>query len=74
MKFLKLSHLRENSETYFSHLKFAISIGVSFIVRGIFFLVHGVCPFISVPASLNLSATKEKVETWNQYAESRKKS
>ena len=74
MKYFEWAHLRKNSETYFSHLKFSALIGASFIARGIFFLVHSVCPFISVPTSLNLSATKEKVEAWNQYAEFRKKS
>jgi hypothetical protein len=69
----RIKHLRENSESYFSHLKFAVSVGVSLIVRGVIFLVHGVCPLIRVPSSMNLETTKEKLETWHQHTESRRK-
>jgi len=66
-------HLNENNETYRSHLKFALTIGLNLIAAGIIFIVHGIFPFITVPAKLNLYAIKEKILSWYDYAEKRKR-
>ena len=68
-----MKHLRENNESYFSHLSFAVGVGVSLIVRAVFFIVHGVCPFIRIPTPLNLVATRAKLEEWSRYAARRKR-
>ena len=43
------NHLRENNETYFGHLKFACGVGLSLMIRGIMFLLHGLFPVVDVP-------------------------
>jgi hypothetical protein len=66
-----MSHLRENNETYFSHLKFAGWVGLSLILRGVIFLVHGILPIIRVPKIFNLEATVEKMSEWEEYTRKR---
>ena len=68
-----MKHLRENNETYFSHLMFAVSVGLSLISRGVLFIVHGLIPIIRIPRSLNLMATIEKLEGWSRHADSRRR-
>jgi hypothetical protein len=68
-----MKHLRENNESYLSHLVFAVGVGLSLIVRAVFFLAHGVFPFIQIPTSLNLMATRDKIEEWCRYADRRKR-
>jgi len=60
-------HWSDNNETYVSHLRFATRIGIQLVVRGIVFVIHGILPFIPVPASLNLAATLQKVNEWNDH-------
>jgi hypothetical protein len=69
-----MKHLRENNEAYFSHLKFAGGMGLSLILRGVIFLVHGLIPIISVPKIFNLEATVKKMSEWEEYTRKRMKS
>ena len=68
-----MKHLKENNETYISHLTFAARMSIHLFVRSIFFMLHAVLPFIDVPESLNLKNTCKLITKWNDYAEKRKK-
>ena len=67
-----MKHLKENNETYISHFKFACSLGVGFLYRSAFFLVHGFFPMVEVPKQLNIDATHEWLNKAKQYADKRK--
>ena len=67
-----MQHLKENNETYLSHLKFAATIGLTLMLRGGIFLVHGLLPVCEIPKKLNIEDTREKLEDWNRYLEGRK--
>ena len=68
-----MGHLEENNETYFSHLKFAIAIGLTLLFRGGIFVLHGLFPACEVPEKLNLANTRDKLSQWNDYAARRNK-
>jgi len=68
-----MSHLRDNNETYFSHLLFAGTAGAHFIVAGVMFLVHATLPFIQIPARFNIEGMRDKVERWDEHTISRLK-
>ena len=67
-----MKHLKENNETYISHFKFACSLGVGFLYRSAFFLVHGFLPMVEVPKHLNIDATHEWLTKAKQYTDKRK--
>jgi|LWDU01.1.fsa_nt_gi hypothetical protein len=67
------NHLKENNETYFSHLKFACGIGLFLTFRGIIFLLHGLLPIVDVPAKFNIDSTTKKLSEWNEYTQERRK-
>jgi len=66
-----MRHLKENNETYLSHLRFAGWIGISLVVRGTMFLLHGLFPVVEMPNRFNLESTVEKLAEWNEYAKER---
>ena len=67
------NHLKYNNETYLSHLRFAVGLGLYLLVSGAFFLVHGILPFVQMPKSLCLKRCREEVEeAWN-YSQGRLK-
>jgi hypothetical protein len=68
-----MKHLKENNETYFSHLKFAGAIGIQLTLRGIILILHGLFPVCEVPKSVDLNNTCELLSKWNNYARRRKK-
>ncbi len=68
-----MRHLRENNETYFSHLKFAGTMGIQLLVRGIAFVLHGLFPVCEVPKSVDLNNTCELINKWNEYAKNRRR-
>ena len=68
-----MKHLKENNETYFSHLRFAGTIGLQLILRGVVLVFHGIFPFWLQPESFSLSSTCKKIQRWNDYAQRRKK-
>jgi len=68
-----MRHLKENNETYFSHLKFAGTMGLQLILRGTLFILHGVLPFCNIPNSLNLNNTCKLINKWDSYAKNRRR-
>ena len=68
-----MKHLKENNETYFSHLRFAGTIGLQLILRGVVLSLHGIFPICEVPESLNLNNTCKLITKWNKYAETRRR-
>ena len=68
-----MRHLKENSETYLSHLKFAGKMGLQLILRGSLFILHGVFPFYNMPDSLNLNNTCKLINKWDSYAKNRRR-
>jgi len=66
-----MKHLKENSETYINHLKFATTIGLTLLFRGGIFVLHGLFPTCEVPEKLNLRDTRDKLNQWNDYADRR---
>ena len=67
-----MRHLKENNETYFSHLKFAGAIGIQLALRGVIFVLHGLFPVCEVPKSVDLNSTCELLNKWEQYSRKRK--
>lgn len=68
-----MKHLKENNETYLSHLKFAGIMGIQLIVRGIAFVLHGLFPICEVPKSIDLKSTCELINKWSDYAKRRRR-
>ncbi len=68
-----IKHLKENNETYFSHLKFAGTMGIQLLVRGTAFVLHGLFPVCEVPKSVDLNNTCELINKWNEYAKNRRR-
>jgi len=64
-------HLDQNNETYLDHLKFAGTVGLTLIFRGVIFVLHGLFPVCDVPKELNLEDTRNKLNGWNDHAEQR---
>ncbi|HAI41094.1 MAG TPA: hypothetical protein DCM40_24790 [Maribacter sp.] len=69
---MNIKHLKENNETYISHLKFAGSIGLGFLYRSAFFLVHGFLPMVEIPKHLNLDATYDWLKKAKDHTDKRK--
>ena len=67
-----MGHLDKNKETYFNHFKFAATIGLTLVIRGGIFILHGLFPVCDVPKNLNLESTRDKLDRWNNHAEARK--
>ena len=68
-----MRHLKENNETYLSHLFFAGKIGLTLIFRGVIFLLHAIFPVCRIPTFLNLQNTSDKLCEWDEYAYRRKR-
>ena len=67
-----LGHLRENKETYFSHMKFAWTVAFHMLVSCCFFLAQGLMPLIPIPKLFNLEAMTRKLRKWDAYSQIRK--
>jgi hypothetical protein len=67
-----MKHLKENNETYLSHLKFAWTAAFHMIISSCFFLIHGLLPLIPIPKQFNLNRMLQKVRKWDAYAVIRK--
>ena len=67
-----MKHLKENNETYLSHLLFAATISVHLFTRSFLFLFHAFFPFIEIPKTLNLSATCKLINKWEKRSQERK--
>ena len=68
-----MKHLKDNNQSYLSHLKFAASIGFGLTYRALIFLVHGLVPCISIPENLNLNKTSQWLDLSSREIENRKK-
>ena len=66
-----MKHLNENNETYFSHFKFALKVGITLIFRGIIFILHAFLPIYNIPKKWNLEDTMKKVCDWDEYTKKR---
>ena len=66
-------HLKDNNETYLSHMVFAGKIGLNLLLRGGVFMLHALLPLWDIPARLNLENLRDKADTWNNHAEQRLK-
>jgi len=64
-----VEHLEKNSETYYVHLKFAATIGLTLVCRGGIFLLHGLFPVCDIPKKLNIEDTRDKLNEWNLQAD-----
>ncbi|MBK25100.1 MAG: hypothetical protein CME70_19535 [Halobacteriovorax sp.] len=67
-----MKHLRENNETYISHLIFAGKVAIHLGLSSIFLILHGILPFWSPPESFNLDSMCKKIQGWNDYSHRRK--
>ena len=67
-----MKHLKDNNETYLSHLKFAGTIGIQLALRGVIFALHALFPVCEVPKSIDLKSTCRLINEWNTYAVKRK--
>lgn len=67
-----MKHLKENNETYWSHFKFASGLGLKLLQRGIFFVIHGIFPFLPVPKKYNIDSTQNLVNKAKKYSDNRK--
>ena len=67
-----MKHLKENNETYLSHMTFAAKMSIHLFIRSVFFMFHAIFPFFNVPESLNLNNTCKLITKWNNYAETRR--
>ena len=68
-----MKHLKENNETYLSHMLFAGKMSIHLFIRSFFFMFHAIFPFIDVPESFNLKNTCKLITKWNKYAKKRKR-
>ena len=69
-----MKHLKENNETYFSHLKFAGSVGIQLLYTGNNLDSYtDYFPVCEVPKSVDLNNTCELISKWNTYAKSRRR-
>jgi len=68
-----MKHLKENGETYLSHLKFAGTIGLQLIFRGVVLVFHGLLPVCEIPKSIDLNNTYELINRQNEYAKRRRR-
>tara|TARA_Y100000114_G_C11748646_1_gene323015 strand:+ start:881 stop:1096 length:216 start_codon:yes stop_codon:yes gene_type:complete len=66
-----MKHLKENNETYLSHLKFALLLSIGFFSRSIVFLVHSIFPFVPIPKMLNVEKTLKWIKTIKEYTDNR---
>ena len=63
---INFNHLKEVDLTYLEHARFALGIGLKMLFSCVFFLIHGVVPFIQVPAILNLECMSEYMREKNE--------
>jgi len=53
---IDFKHLKDNNISYKDHAVFALTIGARAAFSSVFFLVHGVLPFVQIPTFLNLES------------------
>ena len=60
-------HLKENNESYFSHMRFAARAGLYLAASSLCYSVHALFPFISVPERFSFEAVVNKCIGWHNY-------
>ena len=68
-----MKHLKQNNETYLSHLLFAGKVSLTLLFVGIIFLLHALFPICNIPKKWNLESTTVKLYKWNEYILKREK-
>ena len=64
-------HPKKNADmTWLQHFISAIGIGIRLIVTGIFFIIHGVFPFVQIPKHFNLGNSVNYLEKENDKRKS----
>ena len=72
MKFSVFKHPYKNNETYWSHFKFAITVGVTLGISSVAFVLHAIIPLGMIPKKLNLTELSKKIYIWCEHIEHRK--
>jgi hypothetical protein len=67
-----MKHLRENNETYLSHLVFANEIALHLYLVSFCLLLHAIFPFWKQPERFTLDSTCKKIQEWNDYSKRRR--
>ena len=62
-----MKHLKDNNETYFSHLKFASTIAATLFFRSFVFFFHAILPIYDIPKRWNIQKTKDDLNRWHAY-------
>ena len=62
-------HTRQQGFTYIEHACFALGIAWRLLHTVIIFSLHGIFPFIAIPAELDLEATVEFLKERNDWLE-----
>ena len=60
-------HLKENNETYLSHMLFASNVALYLSVASICYCVHAALPFVPVPERFTLESIVNKCVKWHNY-------
>ena len=66
-----MGHLRENGENYLSHAFFACKISIYLSIVSVFFMIHGLLPFIKIPSAFNIDQLNKSCLEWKNYADNR---
>ena len=65
-------HIREMDETYTSHMAYAACLGTALLISGACFIVHGLVPAVTPPATFNLDSTYRRVkDVWTRVNRNR---
>ena len=62
-----MSHLKENNQSYLSHLKFAWKIAFYMLFSFCFLLFHGAVPFAPMPKIFTIENITRKMKKWDAY-------
>ena len=65
-------HLKESRRTYLEHFLFASKISLTFLSRGVIFLLHAVFPFSRIAKKWNIDHTIKKLQEFNKHLQGEK--
>ena len=67
-------HPRDNAnETWWEHFKFTFKIGIRLLLTSIYFITHGIFPFIKINKKYNLTDTSKWLNLKNKNRQKQKK-
>ena len=64
---IELRHLKNNNESYLTHLLFALRAGLYYSLCGVVFIFHAVFPWLLIPRAVNLEGIMKRTRRWNHY-------